>query len=94
MGEVYRANDYLPRRDVAIKISNARFSHRSERKARAIAALNHPNTCQIYDVDSFDLMRDGKHVVAVPAGEIRQSTHAVFLLNFMDELRWRFLAKR
>jgi tRNA A-37 threonylcarbamoyl transferase component Bud32 len=37
-------------------------------------------------VESFDLMPDGKRVVAVPQGEQRQVTHATFLLNFMEEL--------
>ncbi len=50
MGEVYRAHDPRLRRDVAIKVSAERFSERFEREARAIAALNHTNICQIYDV--------------------------------------------
>src|ERR1044071_2611731 len=50
MGEVYRARDPRLNRDVAIKVSSARFSERFEREAKAIAALNHPNICQIYDV--------------------------------------------
>ena len=50
MGEVYRAHDSRLRRDVAIKVSPERFSERFEREARAVAALNHPNICQIYDV--------------------------------------------
>ena len=50
MGEVYRAHDSRLNRDVAIKVSAAQFSERFEREARAIAALNHPNICQIYDV--------------------------------------------
>src|SRR5580698_6903750 len=50
MGEVYRARDTRLNRDVAIKFSDAQFSERSEREAQAIAALNHPNICQIYDV--------------------------------------------
>src|SRR5438045_3409672 len=50
MGEVYRARDPRLNRDVAIKISSAQFSERFEREAKAIAALNHPNICQIYDV--------------------------------------------
>jgi serine/threonine protein kinase/Tol biopolymer transport system component len=50
MGEVYRARDPRLNRDVAIKVSAAQFSERFEREARAIAALNHPNICQIYDV--------------------------------------------
>ena len=42
MGEVYRARDTRLNRDVAIKFSDAEFSARFEREARAIAALNHP----------------------------------------------------
>src|SRR5271169_3723342 len=50
MGEVYRARDPRLKRDVAIKVSAAQFSERFEREATAIAALNHNNICQIYDV--------------------------------------------
>jgi len=50
MGEVYKAHDPRLRRDVAIKVSAARFSERFEREARAIAALNHPNICTLYDI--------------------------------------------
>ena len=50
MGTVYRARDPRLEREVAIKISDEHFSERFDREARAIAALNHPNICQIYDV--------------------------------------------
>ena len=50
MGEVYRARDPRLNRDVAIKVSAAQFSERFEREAKAIAALNHPNICHLYDV--------------------------------------------
>jgi len=50
MGSVYRATDTRLGRDVAIKFSAERFSERFEREARAIAALNHPNICTLYDV--------------------------------------------
>ena len=50
MGEVYKARDTRLDRVVAIKISREKFSERFEREARAIAALNHPNICQLYDV--------------------------------------------
>ncbi|MBZ5609988.1 MAG: serine/threonine-protein kinase [Acidobacteriia bacterium] len=50
MGEVYRARDTRLGRDVAIKVSKEQFSERFEREARAVAALNHPNICQLYDV--------------------------------------------
>jgi len=50
MGEVYRARDPRLGRDVAIKVSKQQFTERFDREARAIAALNHPNICHIYDV--------------------------------------------
>ena len=50
MGEVWKAHDPRLKRDVAIKVSTAQFSERFEREAQAIAALNHPNICQLYDV--------------------------------------------
>src|SRR5260370_17066646 len=50
MGEVYKARDTRLDRMVAIKQSKEAFSERFEREARAIAALNHNNICQLYDV--------------------------------------------
>src|ERR1700719_2194348 len=50
MGEVYKARDTRLDRTVAIKVSKEAFSERFEREARAIAALNHSNICQLYDV--------------------------------------------
>jgi eukaryotic-like serine/threonine-protein kinase len=50
MGEVYRAHDARLNREVAIKVSTEQFSDRFEREARAVAALNHPNICTLYDV--------------------------------------------
>ena len=50
MGEVYRALDPRLGREVAIKVSAAQFTERFEREARAVAALNHPNICTLYDV--------------------------------------------
>src|ERR1700682_3437307 len=50
MGEVYRARDPRLNRDVAIKVSQERFSDRFGREARAVAALNHPNICTLFDV--------------------------------------------
>ena len=50
MGEVYKARDTRLDRIVAIKVSKTEFSERFEREARAIAALNHPHICQLYDV--------------------------------------------
>jgi serine/threonine protein kinase len=50
MGEVYRARDPRVGRDVAIKISQAQFSDYFSREAKAVASLNHPNICTLYDV--------------------------------------------
>src|SRR5215467_12925656 len=50
MGEVYRARDPRMGREVAIKFSAERFTDRFEREVRAVAALNHTNICQVYDV--------------------------------------------
>src|SRR5437667_7854163 len=50
MGEVFRANDPRLHREVAIKVVARQFSERSEREARAVAALNHPHICTLYDV--------------------------------------------
>jgi serine/threonine protein kinase len=50
MGEVYRARDTRLDRIVAIKQLTPDHRERLEREARAIAALNHPHICQVYDV--------------------------------------------
>jgi eukaryotic-like serine/threonine-protein kinase len=81
MGEVYRAQDARLNRDVAIKVSSAQFSERFEREAKAIAALNHPNICQIYDIGPNYLVMefvDGIPIVsrerpkALPPAEARR----------------------
>jgi eukaryotic-like serine/threonine-protein kinase len=54
MGTVYKARDTRLGRIVAIKISHQGLSERTRREARALAALNHPNVCQIYDVGELD----------------------------------------
>jgi serine/threonine-protein kinase len=58
MGGVYRATDTRLHRDVAIKVSAARFSERFGREARVIASLNHPHICQLYDVGSDYLVME------------------------------------
>src|SRR6266581_2174996 len=50
MGEVYRARDTRLDRIVAVKLCAEQFNERFEREARAVAALNHPNICTLYDV--------------------------------------------
>jgi eukaryotic-like serine/threonine-protein kinase len=58
MGEVWKARDPRLNRDVAIKVSDARFSDRFEREARAVAALNHANICHLHDVGPNDLLME------------------------------------
>ena len=55
MGEVYRARDTRLAREVAIKVlpahaTDSEARERFHREARAIAALQHPNICTLYDV--------------------------------------------
>ena len=55
MGQVYRASDTRLGREVAIKtlrpaLDDERATQRFLREARALATVNHPNVCQIYEV--------------------------------------------
>ncbi|HEV3197561.1 MAG TPA: protein kinase [Bryobacteraceae bacterium] len=50
MGEVWKARGTRLDRIVAVKTSKEQFSERFDREARAVAALNHPHICQLYDV--------------------------------------------
>jgi eukaryotic-like serine/threonine-protein kinase len=50
MGEVWKARDPRLGRIVAIKQLKGQHTVRFEQEARAIAVLNHPHVCQIYDV--------------------------------------------
>src|ERR1700720_604431 len=50
MGEVWKARDTRLDRIVAIKRLKGQHTARFEQEAHAIAALNHPHICQIYDV--------------------------------------------
>ena len=50
MGDVFRATDTRLGRAVAIKRCHEQFSKRFNREAHAIASLNHPHICTLYDV--------------------------------------------
>jgi serine/threonine-protein kinase len=50
---LYKARDKRLGRTVAIKTLNGEHGDRFEREARAIAALNHPNICALYDVGAL-----------------------------------------
>jgi len=63
MGQVYRARDRKLDRDVALKTLPAEFSEdpermrRSEREAKLLASLNHPNIAAIYHLQESDDVR-------------------------------------
>jgi serine/threonine protein kinase len=50
MGEVWKARDTRLGRIVAIKKVKEQHSERFKQEARSIAALNHSNICQIFDI--------------------------------------------
>src|SRR5689334_13979385 len=68
MGEVYTGRDTRLGRTVAIKVlpadvaDNPDSRTRFEREARAVAALDHPHICGIYDVGEAN----GTHFLVMP----------------------------
>jgi eukaryotic-like serine/threonine-protein kinase len=76
MGDVYKARDTRLDRTVAIKFSKAQFTERFEREARAVAALNHPHICQLYDVGPnylvFEYIDGARLKGPMPAAETLQ----------------------
>jgi serine/threonine protein kinase len=75
MGTVYRGRDKILDRDVAIKVpklenadARTQMLQRFYREARAVARLNHPSICPIYDVGEID----GKVFIAM--GFVKGST--------------------
>ena len=60
MGEVYKARDTRLDRFVAVKVLPEHIAKREdlrvrfEREARAVASLNHPNICTLFDIGSQD----------------------------------------
>jgi serine/threonine-protein kinase len=50
MGEVWKARDSRLNRIVAIKTLKAGYRVRFRQEARALAALNHPHICTLYDI--------------------------------------------
>jgi serine/threonine protein kinase/Tol biopolymer transport system component len=86
MGAVYKARDSRLNRTVAIKVSSARFSGRFKREAHAIAALNHPYICTLYDVGPDYLVMeyvDG-HPLKGPLLQLDFLRYAVQIADALD----------
>ena len=66
---VYRARDTRLDRIVAIKVSKAAFSERFDREAPAVATLNHPRICTVFDVGPDYL------VMEFPGAVLRDRLH-------------------
>lgn len=86
MGEVHLAQDARLNRQVAIKVSSAGFSERFEREAKAIAALNHPNICQIYDVGPNYLVMEYVHGAPVVSSEQPQALPPAAVLRLARQI--------
>ena len=50
MGDVYKARDTRLERTVAVKVAKEKFEERFRNEALAVAALNHPHICTLFDV--------------------------------------------
>ena len=96
MGVVYRARDPRLDRDVAIKVSEQQFTVRFEKEARAIAALNHPNICQIYDIgpDYLVLEYVEGHPIAGPLPTEDALKLAIQIAGALEEAHGRGILHR
>jgi eukaryotic-like serine/threonine-protein kinase len=78
MGEVYRAHDTRLQRDVAVKVLPADVTKtpqardRFRREAHAVAALQHPNICTVYDVGDLDDGGESYLIMELLQGETLQ----------------------
>jgi serine/threonine protein kinase len=87
MGEVYKATDTRLDRTVAIKVlsdriaGDAELRARFEREARAVALLDHPHICAVYDIGQHD----GVHYLVMQYAKARRSP----LASPGRKIRWR-----
>jgi serine/threonine protein kinase len=87
MGEVWKARDTRLGRIVAIKKVWEQHSERFRQEARSIAALNHPNICQIHDIgDDYLVLEyvDGKSLSS-PLPEKEAVRLAIQIVTALEE---------
>jgi eukaryotic-like serine/threonine-protein kinase len=96
MGEVYKARDTRLNRIVAIKVSKEQFSARFEQEARAVAALNHPHICQLYDVGPDYLVMEFVEGAALEGPLPLQQTveYAAQILDALDAAHQKGIVHR
>ena len=96
MGEVWKARDVRLDRIVAVKQLKGEHLGRFEQEARAIAALNHPHICQIYDIGPDYLVLE--YVEGVPLrGPMpfnEALTVAIQVVSALDEAHRRKILHR
>ena len=90
MGEVYKARDTRLDRLVAVK-RLIQHGDRFEQEARAIAALNHPHICQIYDIGPDYLVLE--YIEGQPLHGPLPVSEAMRLGIQIASARWPALAK-
>jgi eukaryotic-like serine/threonine-protein kinase len=96
MGEVYKARDTRLDRIVALKVSKTEFTERFEREARAIAALNHPHVCQLYDIGPNYLVMEyiGGAPLRGPLPLDQVLKHAAQICDALDAAHQKGIAHR
>ena len=106
MGEVYKARDTRLDRLVALKVLSESFAKvddfraRFEREARAVASLNHPNICTLYDIGNQDdvtymvmeLMEGETLATRLERGPIPMEQALAFAAQIADALHRAHLA--
>jgi serine/threonine-protein kinase len=96
MGEVWKARDTRLGRTVAIKRLHGQHGERFEQEARAIAALNHPHICQIFDIGPDYLVLeyiDGKPLLG-PIGIEEAVRLALQIASALEEAHGRGVLHR
>jgi tetratricopeptide (TPR) repeat protein/predicted Ser/Thr protein kinase len=96
MGEVYKARDTRLDRIVALKVSKDQFSERFAREAKAVAALNHPNICTLYDVGENFLVMEFIEGVPLkgPMAVEEALTYASQILEALEEAHEKGITHR